>query len=314
MSAVVVDRVDFFPPAEHRTAKAYVLALLAHALLLAALTWGVNWRRQPELQTVEAELWANVPQQAAPKLQEPPPPPPPPPKPEVKPPPPPPPAPKVEARKPEPVAPDPQIAIEKERKRLEKLEQEKEKKEREELRKQEIAEQKRLEKERKELERQEREKKLAEEKAEKERLRQEEIAREKARQEAIAKAQAEAQRQANISRMAGLANATGGPTSVGTAQQSSGPSAGYGAKIRALLRPKIVFPDNLAGNPAAEVEVRTSPDGSVASRRLIRSSGVPSWDDAVLKAIDKTDRFPPDTDGDGKVPPVLQLTFRPKDF
>lgn len=313
MSAVI-DRVDFFPPAEHRTMRAYGLALLAHAVLLAALTWGVSWRRQPQTVAVEAELWANLPQQAAPKLVEPPPPPPPPPKPEVKPPPPPPPAPKVEARKPEPVAPDPQIAIEKERKRLEKLEQEKEKKEREELRKQEIAEQKRIEKEKKELERQEREKKLAEEKAEKERLRQEEIAREKARQDAIAKAQAEAARQANIARSAGLANATGGPTSVGTALQSSGPSAGYGAKIRALLRPKIVFPDNLPGNPQAEIEVRTSPDGSVTSRRVVRSSGSPAWDEAVLKAIDKTDRFPPDTDGDGKVPPQLVITFRPKDF
>jgi colicin import membrane protein len=229
----------------------------------------------------------------------------------------PPPAPPVkepEVRKPEPVAPDPQIAIEKERKRLEKLEQEKEKKEREELKKQEIAEKKRLEQEKKEQERIEREEKKRLEALEKERQRQEAEAKERARQEAIKAAERAAERSAALQRISGLANASGGPTAVGTAQQSSGPSAGYGAKIRALLRPKIVFPDNLTGNPAAEVEVRTSPDGSVISRRIVRSSGVPGWDDAVLKAIDKTDRFPPDTDGDGKVPPQLVITFRPKDF
>ena len=313
MSAVV-DRLEFFPPPQHRTLRSYGLAFFAHALLLAALTWGVNWKTQPQTIAVQAELWSAVVAQAAPKLVEPPPPPPPPPpKPVVKPPPPPP-VKEPEVRKPEPVAPDPQIAIEKERKRLEKLEQEKEKKEREELKKQEIAEKKRLEQEKKEQERVEREEKKRLEALEKERQRQEAEAKERARQEAIKAAERAAERSAAVQRMAGLANATGGPTSVGTAAQSSGPSAGYGAKIRALLRPKIVFPDNLTGNPAAEVEVRTSPDGSVISRRIVRSSGVPAWDDAVLKAIDKTDRFPPDTEGDGKVPPQLVITFRPKDF
>lgn len=301
-AAAVADRFDFFPPAEHRTPRGYVLALVAHALLLAALTWGVNWKTQPQTIAVEAELWSNVVQEAAPKLVEPPPPPPPPPpQPQPKP------VPQPVAAKPEPVAPDPQIAIEKERKRLEKLE-------REEQKKAELAEKKRIEQEKKEQERLEREEKKRLEALEKERQRQEAEAKEKARQEAIKAAERAAERAANLQRMAGLAGASGGPTAVGSALQSSGPSAGYGAKIRALLRPKIVFPDNLPGNPQAEVEVRTAPDGSVVSRRLTRSSGVPAWDDAVLKAIDKTDRFPPDTDGDGKVPPLLQLTFRPKDF
>ncbi len=61
------------------------VALLAHAGLIAALAFGVAWKRE-EIATVSAELWAAVPQQAAPAA------------------PPPAPAPRVKA---EPVAPPP---------------------------------------------------------------------------------------------------------------------------------------------------------------------------------------------------------------
>jgi colicin import membrane protein len=69
--------------------------------------------------------------------------------------------------------------------------------------------------------------------------------------------------------------------------------------------------DTVAGNPRAEVEVRTSPDGTIISRKLTQSSGVKSWDEAVLKAIDKTEVLPRDTDG--RVPSPITITFRPKD-
>ena len=111
--------------------------------------------------------------------------------------------------------------------------------------------------------------------------------------------------------MAGLAGATGGPTATGTAQRSSGPSSSYAGRIRARIKPNIVFPDELATNPSAEVEVRTSPDGTIVGRKLLKSSGVPSWDEAVLKAIDKTESLPRDVDG--LVPSSLIITFRPKD-
>jgi colicin import membrane protein len=38
---------------------------------------------------------------------------------------------------------------------------------------------------------------------------------------------------------------------------------------------------------------------------------VKSWDDAVLRAIDRTDRIPRDTDG--SVVPEFTIEFRPKD-
>jgi colicin import membrane protein len=78
------------------------------------------------------------------------------------------------------------------------------------------------------------------------------------------------------------------------------------------VRPNIVFNYNeIDGNPAAEVEVRLAPDGMILSRRIIKSSGVKTWDDAVLRALDRTEVLPKDVDG--RVPKVIELIFRPKD-
>jgi colicin import membrane protein len=274
-----------FPPLQPRQGllRAYGLALLVHGLLLAALTWGVSWRRSDTSLSVEAELWSAVPQQAAPKLVEPEP------KPEPAPPPPAP--PKVA----DPGPSEAEIALQREREReaREKAEQERREKQRLERERQEKLER----------ERQEREKKLAEEKRRKEleekrKEQQEAELREKLRKE-------------QMQRMAGLANATGKPTDKGNAVQSSGPSSGYAGRIRARIKPNIVFPEELASNPMAEVEVRTSPDGTIVGRKLLKSSGHKSWDEAVLKAIDKTETLPRDVDG--LVPPVLVISFRPKD-
>jgi TonB family protein len=74
------------------------------------------------------------------------------------------------------------------------------------------------------------------------------------------------------------------------------------------VKPNIVFnPDDVSGNPVAEVEVRTAPDGKIMVRKLIKSSGNSAWDEAVIKAIDKTDILPLDTTG--KIPSILVLAF-----
>jgi colicin import membrane protein len=77
------------------------------------------------------------------------------------------------------------------------------------------------------------------------------------------------------------------------------------------VKPNIVFSDEVSGNPSAEVEVKTAPDGTIVGRRLTKPSGVPAWDEAVLKAIDKTEVLPRDVDG--TVPSALIISFRPKD-
>ena len=289
------DRLEFAPPPQPGTARAFVLAIIAHVLLMIALTWGINWNREAENVAAEAELWSAVPQQAAPKLVEPPvvvaPPPPPQPV-EQK---------KVEAPPPPaPTVKQPDIAQERERKKQEVAKQ----------RAQELEKQKKLEA-RKKLEQEKREQ-LAAKKAAEDRKKQEELAKaakDKSKQMADAK-RLEALRQENLKRMQGLAGATGGPTSTGTALRSAGPSDSYAGRIRARVRPNIVFTDDIAGNPTAEVEVRMAPDGTITSSKIVKSSGVKSWDNAVLRALDKTETLPRDVDGRVHTPLIIE--FKPK--
>ena len=73
-----------------------------------------------------------------------------------------------------------------------------------------------------------------------------------------------------------------------------------------------MFTESLNGNPQAVVEVRCAPDGRIMSRRLVSSSGVAAWDEAVLRALDRTEVLPDDVDG--RVPTLMQLSFKPRDF
>ncbi len=270
------------------------IAVLVHLGLVAALALGVQWRSsQPTVQS--AELWAQVPQFAAPRESDPPPAPPPPPAPAPTP-------PRREATPPPPER-DAEIALE-QRRREQAAREQREQEQRE----------------RAAREAREREAREAREKAAREREAQREAQREAAareqREERLAQQRreqqareaaerAEAQREANLKRLQGLAGSTG------TAQRSAGPSATYAGRIVAAVKPNIVFPDAIAGNPAAEVEVRAGPSGTILGRTLVRSSGVREWDEAVLRAIDRTETLPRDTDG--RVPSSLVITFRPRD-
>ena len=69
------DRLEFAPPPQPGRVRAFVLAVVAHLLLMLALTWGINWNRESENVAAEAELWSSVPQQAAPTAVQVPPPP-----------------------------------------------------------------------------------------------------------------------------------------------------------------------------------------------------------------------------------------------
>ena len=101
----------------------------------------------------------------------------------------------------------------------------------------------------------------------------------------------------------------------GNTQQAAGPSASYAGRVRAKLKPNIVLLEEtraqISGNPVAEVEVKASADGGITERKLIKSSGVKAWDDAVLRAIDKMEGLPRDTDG--RVPALLTIVFSMRD-
>ena len=317
---------DFSPPPHSgsRPGLGAVLAAMAHILLVLALAWGVSWHSRPP-EGGEAELWSAVPQVAAPRAAAPEPTPPTPAQP--------PPEPKPAPPKPETPPPpteqelrNAQIALEKAKREEQQLREQQQKKE---------AERQRLEKEREQEKAREREREKEKEKEkEKEREREKEL--EKQKREAEKKAEAEKKREAekkaeaeqrkpkeqeekteklrqkNLERLRGQVDGTGDPNSTGTAAQSSGPSAGYAGRIKARIKPNIVFTESINGNPETDVEVRLAADGHILSQRIIASSGVKEWDEAVLRAIQKTEVLPRDTDG--KVPPVMVMTFRPRDM
>ena len=260
MTSLALQRDALMPRQPGGTGPGFALALVVHGLLVAALAVGVHWRAS-EPEGVEAELWAAVPQIAAPKAVEPEPAPvvrPEPPKP-------------LPVPKPEP-APDAQIAIEKAK--------------------------------REELDRKKKEQ--AEQLAERQRQEQEDKRKKQLEDQKVA-----ALREQNLKRMLGQAGATGEPTSTGQASKDAGPPADYLGRVRARIKPNVSFPDTLAGNPEVEIEVRLAPDGTIVSSRVTKASGAKEWDDAVLRAIEKTAVLPRNTDG--RVWSPLTIVYRPRD-
>jgi colicin import membrane protein len=284
------------------------LAILAHIVLIAALTWGVSWKRDAINAPVQAELWSTTVAQAAPALVEPTPQPVPKPEPKIVPPPPPPKPVKVVEPEPEPKI-DPQIAIEKakeEKKKLEKKKADDIKEKAKALAKKEAEEEAEEAEEEARLEALAKKKRALEAKKTKDTKDAKEAAND-AKYEASLKAA----RDANLKRIQGLAGASGGETATGTAKQSSGPSAGYAGRVVARIKPNIVFTEDISTNPTAVIEVRCAPDGRIIGKKLIKSSGIKAWDDAVMRAIDKTEILPKDIDG--TVPSSFEISFRPKD-
>ena len=287
------------PPPDARWGLPVAMAIGVHALLVAALTWGVAWQQTQVSASFDVELWSDIPIAAAP----PPPEPQPEPTPEPEPPPPEP-APEPEpAPPPEPPGPTAaEIAVEKQRALEEKQQLEAAKLAKEKAAKEKAAQER-----------------LAREKAQKEQAAKEKAAKEKAAEALAAKKAAEQRareekaikdklRQEQLARLSDLAGTAG---QTGEAAKASGPSASYAGKVVGAIRPNIVFTDVVAGNPAAEVEVTTRPTGEIIGRKLRESSGSPAWDEAVLRAIDRTATLPRDTNG--RVPSPMLIRFRPKD-
>lgn len=308
--------ITFAPPEKRSDLRALVFSVGVHLLLVAALTWGVSWSTRDNPHAVEAELWQSTPVLAA--------------APQVL---------KQTAVKEDQLKPSPpevakpidntqalreaQLATAK----LKKLEEEKLEKDRqarillenERLKKE--KEREKLIKDRLEKEKADKEKaakdKLEKDRAEKEKLEKDKKAKEKTDKDNAHKSDADDKklaqlRQEQLKRMAGMAGANGATDSNGTALRSGGPSAGYAGRITRIIKSNIVYPEISASeNPLAEVSVKVAPDGTIVSKRLTKPSGNAAWDAAVLKAIDKTERFPRDVDG--TVPGEMLITFKPNE-
>ncbi len=300
-ASTLVARDSFRPKRPAGMSGGALLAVGAHALLVLALAFGVSWRTStPEI--VSAELWSTTTQIAAP---------PPPPVPVAVPPPPPtpPPPPPEPVLKPAPPPPQPvaqadtrqaDIAIERQREADRRAEDERREREKRELARK---DKERLEAERREKDKQEQ---LARKEADEKKKREAEaLRREKEDEQRLVR-----QRDDQLRRM-NQQLGDGTPASTSTAARSTSISTEYGGRIRARIKPNIVFNDDAPGNPAAEVLVGVAPTGKIVSRRLTKSSGNKAWDDAVLRAIDRTDMLPRDIDG--TIPPSIELVFRPNE-
>jgi colicin import membrane protein len=100
----------------------------------------------------------------------------------------------------------------------------------------------------------------------------------------------------------------------GTAAAGAGGSdATYAGQLIALIRPRIVFavPENTPSSVYAEFQVDLLPTGEILAVRRLKASGLPGYDEAVERAIRRTDPFP--RKRDGTVERTVIIRFRPVD-
>jgi colicin import membrane protein len=298
MAAVVAEQRPQQPRSEQSTPAAFLLALAMHALLVAALWISVKWNVEPT-GAVVVELWGGPPAGPAaapePVVVDPPTPPAP-----------------VKAE-PEPEKPDADIVLQQEKKRLE-AERRLEEERRLEAERKRQAEQKRREAETK---------RLAEEKKQldAERSKQAEAAaqaaerrREDERREAVRKAEeARMLAQAAGGSPGGGAAGSAAGRPGGTAAGAGGGDATYAGQLIALIRPRIAFavPENTPASVHAEFQVDLLPTGEILAVKKLKASGLPGYDEAVERAIRRTDPFP--RKRDGTVERTVIIRFRPVD-
>lgn len=255
------------------------MALGVHVLFALLLVFGVSWQTQPPA-PVMVDLWEALPS----------PPPAPRPRPEpvkapkpvkaV-------PAPKPVVKEPPPVkAPD--IALEKKKAEAERL------------KKLHVVQQ-------------------AEEKARAEAARDKQLADQKKREQLLRMEEEDLMRRmadeeaANAARQSQLAEARAAASKRQAAV--AGVVGEYRDLISAKVRGNTRVPDNLKGNPEVRCMVKLLPTGEVKSVQVTKSSGNLAYDEAVVRAIEKSSPLPLPADRDARAAFVPELSFvhRPKE-
>jgi colicin import membrane protein len=348
MPPVAAADVPYRVPPEPSRWPSIALAAAVHAGLLAFLFVGVNWQNTEPV-AVEAEVWDMKIQAAAPPPPPPPPPevaePAPEPVPKVAV------APKVVEPPPppieKPVAPKPpDIALEREKRKAEQRklldEQREEEKKLEEAKlAKELKAQKKAEQlaERKaEQKAQEAEKKLADKKAEEaeQKLAEKKLAdkkladkladkklaekqaADKLKADKLAKAKSEAAEQAKLdkARADEMQRITAGAGTNGEAAKSTASriDTGYLASITSKIKSTTSYPGStdVAGNPKVVFKVEELPTGEIISVRLVKSSGIAAFDEAVERGINKASPLPKKKDG--TVARTVEVAFSMKDL
>jgi colicin import membrane protein len=327
------DSYPLQPPRERGTGRALALAVVMHVLLGLFLYHGIHWQNSTPAGE-EAELWTEVPDMSTPR------PAPPPPVPVA-------PAPpqrteeadialQQQKRKQQEAA---QAAAQLAEQQRLKAQQEAEAKRQQQLAAQQAAQLALQQKQAKLKQQQQEQQQAAAEKQKQQQEQQDALkkqqqeeaqkqakldAQKKADAEKAAKAKAQADAQAKKldaerrARIAQMQGAMGGGTSEsgnglaksGTGSGSGGNAAspGYADKVRRRVRPNIIWAGETAGLET-EISVRCSPTGTLLSATISRSSGNSQWDEAALRAVQRSDPMPQDVDG--KTPSNFKITLRP---
>jgi colicin import membrane protein len=296
--------VQYRVPPEPSRWSAIALAVAMHLGLAAFLFIGISWQNNAPV-AVEAEVWDMKTQAAAP--------PPPPPPEAVEPEPAPPPVPKVvEQPVEQPVAPKPpDIALEREKRMAEKRKQLEEQKLEEQRIAKELKAKQMAEKKAQELA-DKKDAELAEKKLEEKKL----ADKLKADKLAKAKQAADEQKKLDKSRDEEMKRITGGAGTAGEAENSTAPriDTGYLASITSKIKSTTSYPGStdVPGNPKAVFKVEELPTGEIISVKLVKSSGISAFDDAVEKGIMKASPLPKKKNG--TVERTLEIAFSMKDL
>lgn len=96
-----------------------------------------------------------------------------------------------------------------------------------------------------------------------------------------------------------LIAAAGRESSTGQDRQTSGPrgSEGYKARLIAAIRSQMRYPGTSPGNPFVSVRIEQLPNGEVVNVTIVKSSGVPAFDQAVERAVRAASPLPRDEKG-----------------
>ena len=303
----------FLPPVSEPRARAFVLALGAHLLLLVALTWGISWHQQAELESSTAELWSSIPNLT---LQAPPsvvvtPEPEPEPTPVTKPEPPPKPTPLV--KPPAPALAQAELGIEK-LKKDKLLQEEKKAAEKKALKE-------KLEKEKLEKEKLEKEKIEKAKEKEKEKEKTKELTKQTAKDAEKKRAQdakdQERRVQENLnfvqSKTPGMSTESARSTNLSNGQGTgSSLNPNYAGKVQDFFKSFTSQKKPYPEKPVCIVNVQTF-DGKISSWSFEKHSGNPDWDkdveDTLTRIKSQSKPLPrPDT---GPVPSLISVTFEP---
>jgi colicin import membrane protein len=320
MNSAAANGAPYQVPPEPSRWPSIALAAAVHAGLLAFLYIGVSWQNTTPVQ-VEAEVWDMKTQSAAP---------PPPPPPEVVEPqlaPVPVPVPKVVQPPPpveQPVAPKPpDIALEREKRKAEKrkelLEEKKleEQKLAKELKEKQLADKKAQEladKKAQELA----DKKAAQKADDLARKLEEKKLAEKLKADKLAKAKEAAEDQKRLDKVRAdeMRRITAGAGTSGEAAKSTASrvDTSYLAAINSKIKSSTSYAGSteVPGKPEVVFKIEQLPSGEIISVRLVKSSGIPAFDDAVEKGILKSSPLPKNKNG--TVLRTLEIAFAMKDL